>query len=1101
MADDWFVPQGAPGGSTSDDDWIVPTKAPGEDVAAGMALRGIPVLGAYIPQAEAAIRAAAQPLTGVGEKGETFSERYAKNLPLREADYAAAEKARPITSEVLKLGGGTAALLPLGATALGARALGAAGPLVARVPAGAASGAAIAAADAAARGQDPLTGGVIGGALGGALPVVGAVGGRAIQGARDLINPAAATERLAGRMGRTAAIADDLTPAAIAARGAELGAAGTAADFGPNMRGLAQSIATQPGAGKRAVFDALEQRAAQSRDRVESAVTTALGPRQDVELLTRGEEAGRRAAADPLYEAWRSTRVHPTDEVKSLVPVLERNGLLNDARKLMDLEGRNTNVNFFTGGDRKAWPTTETFDYVKQAIDTRIAAAQRAGARNEVRIYTGVKRRLDQAIENSNPAAADVWRQAREAWANPTAIMEARNAGQEVFSTATRRDVLRGEIAAMSGPERTAFREGARDALADMMDRSIRGDANTRNMLLAPANQEKLHLVTGNPRRTADLIQRLQREVSFADTHHRVIGNSETAARLAMGEVTKAPAGSPLLDYVRNLDFSRPASWVGRGQALNAAEEMAGSRRQAQYEQARAILARRLMQQGPRAQQSLTDMLMPPPPTGSDFLQQLTAGAPSALGASAHRNLRGMADGGRPYEDEPIVVGERGPELFVPDRPGTVLPADDPWARAAAKTGHRGRAEGAGTKFVEGGYGVPSLYKMLDEGAQKAFESGGKLQHYGNEYYDPAPVVAQAIGAAGAPLVAPAMEGAVLGAGAIRRAAIPQASKQALKSADLPAPAIRAEDAPLFDYSRMREVPDVPQVDLERYHPPRGVSERTQKLAERANVERVNEVAKRGAEQGGIEWYNTEPLRHAFVAELGPEKGMSAYQQYLDLVASTSPRSNVGTNARNASYYYGLAQRGEPLPQPIAKGGALSIAEPLPSPYGHIAQGLHAQNAKNVLEAGGWPVLQNPKPASFAQNLAGNQMPVTVDTHNARLWGMTDTKGRPIDKPAKTEYEFMEKLQQAEAAKLGMTPAQYQASAWIGGGEQTGLKSGAEPFLKVLENRIRLTADKTGETPEQVLKRFIRGGNLPGGAGPLLGVGGVAGAEVLSRRD
>ena len=136
-------------------------KAPREDVTAGMALSGVPVLGAYIPQAEAGIRAAMQPLTGVGEPGKTFSERYARNLPLREADYARAEAERPWLATGLKIGGGTAALAPLGATALGARALGAVGPMAARIPLGAASGAGIAAADAAARARmcAPLPGG------------------------------------------------------------------------------------------------------------------------------------------------------------------------------------------------------------------------------------------------------------------------------------------------------------------------------------------------------------------------------------------------------------------------------------------------------------------------------------------------------------------------------------------------------------------------------------------------------------------------------------------------------------------------------------------------------------------------------------------------------------------------------------------------------------------------------------------------------------------------------------------------------------------------------------------------------------------------------
>jgi hypothetical protein len=40
--------------------------------------------------------------------------------------------------------------------------------------------------------------------------------------------------------------------------------------------------------------------------------------------------------------------------------------------------------------------------------------------------------------------------------------------------------------------------------------------------------------------------------------------------------------------------------------------------------------------------------------------------------------LRGMAEGGRPRKGEPILVGERGPEVFIPDREGTVMPLDMP---------------------------------------------------------------------------------------------------------------------------------------------------------------------------------------------------------------------------------------------------------------------------------------------------------------------------------------------------------------------------------------------------------------------------------------
>ena len=309
------------------------------------------------------------------------------------------------------------------------------------------------------------------------------------------------------------------------------------------------------------------------------------------------------------------------------------------------------------------------------------------------------------------------------------------------------------------------------------------------------------------------------------------------------------------------------------------------------------------------------------------------------------------------------------------------------------------------------------------------------------------------------------------------------ASTKAVR-APVSAPAI-VGNAPLFDYSRLAEVPNVPQFDLERYVPPRGVPERTRALAEPANVARVNDVVKQGMQMGGPEWYNTEPLRQEFVSRLGDQAGNAAYQQYIDMVAATSPRSKVAENARNASYYYTLAQQGLPLPETVKVGNNWTVAEPLPSPYGHIAQALHIQNANNVLNNGGWPVLQNPKPASFSQNLQGNQLPLTIDTHNARLWGMTNSKGAPVDMPASTEYGFMENLQQQQARKLGLTPAQYQASAWVGGGNETGLQSTADPFLKVLEQRIEKTAQARSMTKRYVLDQFIRGKM------PLLGLGGA----------
>jgi len=51
----------------------------------------------------------------------------------------------------------------------------------------------------------------------------------------------------------------------------------------------------------------------------------------------------------------------------------------------------------------------------------------------------------------------------------------------------------------------------------------------------------------------------------------------------------------------------------------------------------------------------------------------LTAGFGFA-GIDVSDNTRGFADGGRPPMNVPSIVGERGPEIFVPDTAGTIVP-------------------------------------------------------------------------------------------------------------------------------------------------------------------------------------------------------------------------------------------------------------------------------------------------------------------------------------------------------------------------------------------------------------------------------------------
>jgi len=295
-------------------------------------------------------------------------------------------------------------------------------------------------------------------------------------------------------------------------------------------------------------------------------------------------------------------------------------------------------------------------------------------------------------------------------------------------------------------------------------------------------------------------------------------------------------------------------------------------------------------------------------------------------------------------------------------------------------------------------------------------------------------------------------------------------------ASDLPRPNIgQGSAAPLFEHSLAgSDVPSVPQFSLERMAPPpKGIPDYVQRLSDPANLARVDEAVKRGSELGGLEWYHPGPLRAAFGEQLGGA-GDQALLDYLNALGASSNLSKVPENIRNASYYYSLKRQGLDLP--------LDAAE-IPSPYGHIARIAHLGNNQFLRDNPLLDPLQNPKIASFSQNMMGNYQPFTWDTWMSRLYGLANAKGNEISAPKQPWYSYLEGLGQEGAERLGMSPAQYQASGWV----TMVPKAEQATLAQQIEDRIRLTAARTGEDPRLVRDRFIRGETrlLSSGPDPL----------------
>ena len=72
-----------------------------------------------------------------------------------------------------------------------------------------------------------------------------------------------------------------------------------------------------------------------------------------------------------------------------------------------------------------------------------------------------------------------------------------------------------------------------------------------------------------------------------------------------------------------------------------------------------------------------------------------------------------------------------------------------------------------------------------------------------------------------------------------------------------------------LNLSNMSEIPDVPQKVFDRMEPTKKAIETFEKYATRTTMDRMNQAVDKGLSMGGLEWYNLNPLKQAFIDELG----------------------------------------------------------------------------------------------------------------------------------------------------------------------------------------------------------------------------------------
>jgi hypothetical protein len=188
--------------------------------------------------------------------------------------------------------------------------------------------------------------------------------------------------------------------------------------------------------------------------------------------------------------------------------------------------------------------------------------------------------------------AGKVWQKARQTYAEHSELLHQIEEGQKTFSRNTRADELAHELINLSQPEQAARLQGARDAIQQVIDNSVRGDTTARNMLLSKAGRAKLELLFGQ-KRADRLVSDLEAEVFGKQKAENVIGGSQTTPKK---ERVNAMLPSPSeMGYFGGLDLTKPASFVPEWMKPQTILEGAKAQRYANaYDQIAPLLTTRM---------------------------------------------------------------------------------------------------------------------------------------------------------------------------------------------------------------------------------------------------------------------------------------------------------------------------------------------------------------------------------------------------------------------------------------------------------------------------------------------------------------------------
>lgn len=423
--------------------------------------------------------------------------------------------------------------------------------------------------------QKALEGGGWGALTGGLLtPVVGGIANPQVSQANQTLNRALAR--------------DNIDPSQVDSLvSSQFGPTGVVADLGPNVRGSAAALATEPGAAQSRIVDALTQRQQGANARIASDLDQSLGNSADPSAVLTEIDMARKAVNqqyEPVFRA-KALSNDPFIDISPVVDAVDNRIKTTVGGTQQAVKGLKSLLTDSAGNPIR---DPQMVMAVRHELDGQIGAETNRtiqGALKEIR------KELDNQLGASVPGLKAVDAQFSEIAKQADSLEQ----GQTILDsgrTAIRPDELAAQVSGATPGQQLRLSQGARAEI----DRQIGTKGNDRvalNQILKGEgswNRSRLETTFGK-QKTDALLSIFEREAALAATENAALAGSRTSPLISAKADLNAPSASR--KALESLDLMRP----GRA-AINVADALLGGRDAIRREATNSAVADALMSQG-----------------------------------------------------------------------------------------------------------------------------------------------------------------------------------------------------------------------------------------------------------------------------------------------------------------------------------------------------------------------------------------------------------------------------------------------------------------------------------------------------------------------